>query len=314
MEPGKGSGELLEIIRQYRKIPEYVTVIAVVFIHSSCSFNKMFLKPDRADPSAGSYIFFSPADTTKITFEGLLHQPVFRRMNGSEVPLGYTIESVVFKSATGNQLNGWMMTPKNVVPDITLFHLHGNSGWILTQSLIMLPLVKQGFRVFSFDYSGFGFSEGEATRDNVLADALSAFDYLTSRPEVQGNKVIVYGQSLGGHLSAVVAEKKQAQLDGLVVEGAFSSHDDIAGSRFPLIGPFMVKEKYVAKKAIRDFHKPLLVVHSREDKVIPFRLGEKIFKAANEPKSFLEIKGCHICGPRLYTEEIAARIRQLVNK
>jgi len=38
---------------------------------------------------------------------------------------------------------------------------------------------------------------------------------------------------------------------------------------------------------------PVLVVHSRDDEIIPFQHGERLFEAANEPKEFLAIRGGH---------------------
>ena len=38
---------------------------------------------------------------------------------------------------------------------------------------------------------------------------------------------------------------------------------------------------------------PLLVIHSRNDDIIPFAHGRRLFEAAREPKQFLEMEGGH---------------------
>jgi fermentation-respiration switch protein FrsA (DUF1100 family) len=38
---------------------------------------------------------------------------------------------------------------------------------------------------------------------------------------------------------------------------------------------------------------PVLVMHSREDRLVPFKFGRRLFEAAPEPKRFVEIKGGH---------------------
>ncbi|MDH3440044.1 MAG: alpha/beta hydrolase, partial [Gammaproteobacteria bacterium] len=38
---------------------------------------------------------------------------------------------------------------------------------------------------------------------------------------------------------------------------------------------------------------PLLIVHSRDDEIIPFHHGQALFGAASEPKTFLELRGGH---------------------
>jgi dipeptidyl aminopeptidase/acylaminoacyl peptidase len=279
---------------------------------TSCSFNKAFLKPTKISPTAKKATIKTATDTTIFSFSGDNHQPGITQKNGEPAILDYTIESVIFKSGNGNKLNGWLLKPKNILPAITLLHLHGNEGALLNQYQAISPLLKNGFQIFVFDYSGFGFSEGAATRENILTDALSAFDYIKSRKDVVNTKIVIYGQSIGGHLSAVVAAERQQALDGLVIEGGFSSYKDIAGHKFPLLGKLFAKQGYSATKSIKNFHKPLLVIHSTEDKEVPFYMGKKIFDNANVPKEFYEIKNCHICGAIYYTDEISIRIKSML--
>ena len=278
---------------------------------TSCSFNKLFLQPDKAPSTAKRLTIATATDTTVIFFSGENHQPTFTKSGKDTIDLGFTIESVMFKSKNGNNLNGWFLKPKNKTATITLLHLHGNAGFLLSQYQAISPLLKNGFQIFMFDYSGFGFSDGEATRKNVLTDALSALDYIKARPDVKNTKLVIYGQSLGGHLSAVIATQRQSDIDGLVIEGAFSSHKDIGSYTVPIIGRILVKQGYCATKSIKDFHKPLLVIHSTEDEVIPFYMGKKIFDNANAPKEFYEVKKCHICAPIYYADQISNKIKNM---
>ena len=268
----------------------------------------MFLKPIELASDATSTNLYIQKDTVTIKFVGEQHQPLFIRNGIDTVDFNYTIESVMFNSTSGNKLNGWMLTPKNVKPKATIMFFHGNSGYIPNQHWAMTLLLKHGFQAFAVDYSGFGFSEGKATRKNVLKDGNSALDYLISRENIKNTKLVIYGQSLGGNLAAVVAEQNQDKVDALVIEGAFSSHRDIGIKFAGFLGRIFVKEQYSSAKSIANFHKPSLIVHSTEDDVIPFEMGQKIFNSANQPKEFFEIDGCHICGSRLYNEEIAEKI------
>lgn len=280
---------------------------------TSCSFNKLFLQPTKVPVDAKRIVVNSATDSTIVSFSADIHQPIFIKNDTDTIDFDFTIESVVFESLNGNKLNGWVIKPKDKVPTITLVHFHGNAGFLVSQYQAVTPLIKYGFQIFVFDYSGFGFSEGKATRKNVLIDANSALDYVKSRPDMKDTKLIIYGQSLGGHLSAVVAEQRQADIDGLVIEGAFSSHKDIAAKSAGFIGRMFVSEKYSAFKSIKNFTKPVLVIHSTEDQVIPFEMGQKLFENANEPKEFYEIKGCHICGPRFYADSISQKIKNMIS-
>jgi fermentation-respiration switch protein FrsA (DUF1100 family) len=272
----------------------------------------MFLQPMVVPAGAKKLTMSAPGDTTIVDFDSINHQPHFLKNGRDTIAQDYTIESVVFKSGNGNLLNGWFVRSKDVAPDVTLLHVHGNGGFVLTQYMGLVPLLKYGFQFFVFDYSGYGFSKGESTRNNILADAHAALTYLKTREDVGGTRVVVYGQSLGGHLSAVLAEQRQHDIDALVIEGAFSSHKDIAAEHAGFIGRWLVTEPYSASKSIRDYKKPVLVIHSTEDEIIPYEMGQKLFSLANEPKSFYEIRHCHICGPENYPDSISAKIYSML--
>ena len=287
--------------------------IFVLTLFTACSFNKMYLQPTKVPLNAKTLTTSTATDTTFVHFSADTYQPTFLKNGKDTIDFDFTIESVVFKSDNGNKLNGWMLKQKNMKPVITLLHFHGNAGFILSQYQAISPLLKYGFQIFIFDYSGFGFSQGEATRQNVLIDANAALSYLRGRPDIKDTKLIIYGQSLGGHLSAVVAEQRQEEIDGLVIEGAFSSHKDVAAETAGFIGRMLVSEKYSASKSIRGYIKPVLIIHSTEDEVIPFKMGQKIFDNANAPKEFYEIKKCHICGPDFYADSISQKIVKMLS-
>lgn len=283
---------------------------AVLF--TSCSFNSIYLQPDKIPAQAKKASYRDGSDSISVYFNGPTHQPLFIKNRKDTLFEKFTVESMLFKSSENQLLNGWFIKPKNLKPKATIIVFHGNAGCLLSQFQFTVPLVERGLQVFIFDYSGFGFSEGKATRKNVLADGLAALDFVKTIPEVSATKLVIYGQSLGGHLSAVVGTKRQSEIDALVIEGAFSSHDDIAAKSAGFFGRLIVKELYSAKKAIRDFHKPLLVIHSTEDATVPFYMGKTIYENGNEPKSFYEIKGKHIMGPILYGDSIASKINQML--
>ena len=284
----------------------------ITILLTSCSFNKLFLQPTKIPVSTTQLSLKTADDSTVVSFSGEAHQPVFLKNGTDTITFDFSIESVNYKSANGNILNGWLLKPKNTIATTTLLHLHGNGGCLLSQFKAISPLVDKGFQVFMFDYSGFGFSQGKSTRKNVLTDALSTLDYLKTRPDVSNTTLLIYGQSLGGHLAAVVAAQRPNDISGLIIEGAFSSHKDIGGHMVPVLGKIFVKQGYSAVKFIKDFHKPVLVIHSTEDEMIPFYMGKKIFDNANAPKEFYEVKKCHICAPQFYAAEIAEKIKKML--
>lgn len=291
----------------------FFSFLAIALLNS-CAFDKQFLNPYplHNDDSFTAYVE-EVQDSVTLTFNEE-SQPILRNSNHEDAGLSYTIENTFFKSSSGNDLNAWFIKPKSNYNGTTLYFLHGNSGHMVYMFPLMTPFVEAGYQVFTIDYSGFGFSPGESTRKNVIQDGNSGLDYLLSREDIKFEKLLIYGQSLGGHLACVVASENQDKIDGLVVEGAFSSHKDISSDIVPILARIFVREIYSAKKEIRSFNKPLLVIHSTEDTRVRYKHGERIYKNANEPKTFLTIDQQHIRGPLFYPEKIVREMQKLITK
>jgi fermentation-respiration switch protein FrsA (DUF1100 family) len=182
-----------------------------------------------------------------------------------------------------------------------------------------MPLVRNGFQCLVFDYQGFGKSEGKPSQENVLDDALAALDYIKNRSDVKGTKLILYGQSLGGHLACVVAAKKQEMIDAFVIEGAFTAHEEIAayiGSHRFLTPGFLARwiipSKYDAIDYIERISIPKLIIHSTDDEVCPFYMGQQLYEKAKQPKDFWKISGMHVFAARLYPAEFVRRFKEMV--
>jgi uncharacterized protein len=295
----------------------YLLLFALTLL-TSCAYNNKFLAPAKYNNQTRAVTTTkTKTDSTTVTYNGKEpYQPTFLQNGTDTIRTEYTTEAVMFSSSNGNTLNGWMLKPKSGLPTTTLLNLHGNGGSILGQHVYIKAMLTQGFQIFVFDYSGYGFSNGEATRANLLTDGIAAVDYLKTRDDVKNTKLVLFGQSFGGHLAACVAAKRENSIDALVIEGGFSNHKDIASDGAKPFIAFMsrifVKEIYAATDLIQKYHKPLLIIHSSDDKVIPFKMGQKVFANANEPKQFMEIKGSHLEGTIKYTQEIATKIKGLL--
>ncbi|XOV68853.1 MAG: alpha/beta hydrolase [Fluviicola sp.] len=284
-------------------------ISALTILLSSCAFNNMFLHPyELSKDSTFTQYDAEIDDTLHLRFNNNA-DPEFYTLNGKYDP-EYSIRNIYFKSGD-RKLNGWIMIPDSS-NGTSLFFLHGNAGNLVYQYQFAEPFVKRGYKVFLFDYSEFGFSDGEATRKNVLEDGRNAFRFMKTQEEFAGEQVIVYGQSLGGHLAAVIGTEFQSEIEGVVIEGGFSSHKDIASDRVPVLARIFVKEMYSGKKVIDQLEKPLLVVHSINDKTVPFSNGAEMYRNASEPKSFYAIDSCHICGPLYYADSISVRMQKMM--
>lgn len=280
----------------------------------ACAFNGRFHRPDKIP--FDTYVFPSydlGGDTTYIDYDSVSHEITLRNSQLDTINRSYTITSYTFESESGNLLNGWKMTPKNTSPIATIIHFHGTSQNVLAQYQSIEPLIAHNFEIYTFDYSGYGFSKGEATRKNALLDAHAALSYVNEQLDDSARKKILYGHSYGGYLAAVVGSERQDAIDGIVIEGAFSSHKDEAKYEVPFWGNF-VKNGAKASEEIKKNKHPLLVIHSAEDTRVPAKFGKKIYYKANAPKEFFEIDNGHCMGLAYYSDQIAQKILNLIVK
>lgn len=288
--------------------------LGLVVIVSSCSMNFLFLYPyDLSEDSTFQQYDSKNQDTIRLRFTDK-HEPVFYYDSGMDLQLGYSIESVNYPNSNEDTLNAWVIRPTGEYNGATLFFLHGNTGNVVLNYILATPFAERGYKVFLLDYSEFGFSQGKAKRKNILIDANSSLDYLLSLDEFKDEKILIYGQSLGGHLASVVGKKNESKIDGIVVEGAFSNHDAIASEKAGFIGRWFVGEKYSAIDSIPLIKKPVLVIHSVGDLTVPFAHGERLYAAASEPKSFYQIDSAHILGPLYYADSIVSRMESMFSE
>ena len=230
-----------------------------------------------------------------------------------------TKEDVYFRSADTMMLHGWFIKPRSGKILGTVLHFHGNAGNVSYYLPVIMPLVQAGFQCMVWDYQQYGLSQGIASQEHVLEDGLAALKYIKSREDVKGTKLILFGQSLGGHLAVVVAAKEQQKLYALVVEGAFTGHHEIAayhGWRKYLAPPplthFVVPSKYEARKVVNQITIPKLFIHSTEDQTCPYFMGRKLYDKAMAPKEFWEIQGRHCRAALLYKDEFVAHFVKIV--
>ncbi len=286
----------------------FISIMATLF--SSCSMSSTFHHPSKM-PKLENYSFVINNDSLRIKYTKN-NQIIFFDKNKDTVNTNYNIVNEYFVSENGNKLNGWMLKPRGEKPSTTILQFHGSGGNLIFHHNIIAPLVEQGFQIFIFDYSGYGLSEGKATRKNIEIDAYSAFEHFINKPEVQGTKLILYGQSYGGYLATIIGAENQEKIDAMVIEAAFTSHKAEAVYTVPIIGYMVKNGKTTTSKKIKEYYKPLLIIHSIDDKRTPFRMGEEIYKNANEPKELFKIEKGHLEALKYHSEEIGFKIKNMI--
>jgi fermentation-respiration switch protein FrsA (DUF1100 family) len=205
--------------------------------------------------------------------------------------LDLPFEDVDFRSADGTRLSGWYVPAKGAARGVMLF-CHGNTGNISNEAGPIGLFTDLGFDFFLFDYRGFGKSEGAPDEKGIAADADAAWDYLVKVRKVDPSRIVICGRSFGAAVAIPLAVRHTPK--ALIVEAAFTSLADIGERLHPFFPVrLLLRARYDSVSKLPKVRCPVLVAHSREDELIPFEFGRKLFAAAPEPKEFLEITGPH---------------------
>lgn len=153
----------------------------------------------------------------------------------------------------------------------TVFYLHGNAEDLGQSAFILNNYRLQGVNVLSFDYRGFGLSDGTASEQNSYADAAAVLDYAIAQLGVDASRVVLHGRSLGGGVAMELAAERGAA--GLVLESTF-----LSVYRLYLPMNWVPGDKFLNFKKAPRVSCPTLVIHGRRDKVVPIEHGEELAK------------------------------------
>jgi uncharacterized protein len=198
-------------------------------------------------------------------------------------------ENAWFLADDGTQLHGWHLPHENPVA-VALF-AHGNTGNVSDQAETLRILRdRHRLSVMTFDYRGYGRSEGAPSEAGILQDARAARAWLARREKVLEEDIVLIGHSLGGGVMVDLAAKDGAR--GLILASTFTSIPDVAKAHAPLFpANALVENRFNSQQIIAQYRGPLLQIHGDRDKEIPYKLGRKLFDAANEPKQFVTKSG-----------------------
>lgn len=206
---------------------------------------------------------------------------------------GLSYDDVYFMTEDGLKLHGWWFPAERA--RATVIFCHGNAGNVSHRIWLAQDLVAQQMNVWIFDYRGYGKSEGLVGEMGTYRDARAAYEYLRQRHEKEGMElpIIVYGRSLGGAVALDLVFSVEPA--GLVVDSTFISLRAMAAHLYPWMPlQYLLRYRYDNLAKIARTKVPLLIMHSREDELIPFHHAEDLYRAAgSDIKKLVETRGLH---------------------
>lgn len=199
-------------------------------------------------------------------------------------PSSYSDSADVIKIAvpTGEEISAKFYRSDHA--QYTILFSHGNAEDIGTVEPFVMRLRDQGFNVLTYDYRGYGTSDGEPSESNSYSDTEAAYEYLVNDKGIPAEQIILHGRSLGGAVAVDLATRKK--VGGLILESTFTSAFRVL-THYGVL-PF---DRFESLHKIGDVHCPVLVIHGTDDRLIPMHHGKRLFEAAKEPKNALWVEG-----------------------
>ncbi|MGB5274061.1 MAG: bifunctional alpha/beta hydrolase/OsmC family protein [Flavobacteriaceae bacterium] len=224
------------------------------------------------------------------------------------------LQKVNFKNASGHSLVGRLELPPDKHPHNYAVFAHCftcNKNFTATKN-IANALSSSGFGVLRFDFTGLGDSSGDFSETDFsgnVEDLVAASDFLAKNYKAP---TLLVGHSLGG-AAIIFAAAKIASVKALATIAAPSDPAHVQqllrsdlkeiiakGKATVRLGgrDFTIKKEFLddlqqksLPETVRRLRKPLLILHSPQDKTVGIKNAEDIYRSARHPKSFVSLDG-----------------------
>lgn len=213
-----------------------------------------------------------------------------REITATPAQHGLEFSEHYFNTQDGVRLHGWFVPA--VAPKGVVLFFHGNTGNLSNRIETLEILHGLHYSVFIFDYRGYGRSEGKPSEDGTYQDARAAWEHVTGALNADPGGIVIFGRSLGGAIATHLATEVTPR--ALIVESSFTSMPALGQQLYPLLPvKYVSRIRYDSLGRIKAIKCPLLIVHSRDDELIPFAHGQALHDAYSGEKTLLAIRGRH---------------------
>lgn len=202
-----------------------------------------------------------------------------------DLPAG--VEEVAFSTADHLSLKAWFL-PTESQPVATVVFFNGNAGNRADRWPLGEALRTNGFSVLLVDYRGYGGNPGSPSETGLDADALAALEYVRSRPDVDADRIVYFGESLGSGVAIRLAVTDPPA--ALVLRSPFTSMTDVAAVHYS-IASLLLRDRYPSLEKVPEVEAPVMVVAGSADRIVPVEQSRTLFEATLHTGRYLELPG-----------------------
>lgn len=223
----------------------------------------------------------------------LVYYPDFpaRELVRTPAQVGLEYEDVRLETDDGVALHGWYVHgPAPEAPAVLFFH--GNAGNIGDRLETLALLNELGAATLIIDYRGYGRSGGSPDEAGTYRDADAAWRWLTQDRGTPSRRIVLLGRSLGGPIAAYLAARRRPA--GLILESTFTSMPDLAADHYPWMPVrLLARYRYDTADYLADVACPVLVIHGRDDDLVPFAHAERLARIRPPVVELATLSGGH---------------------
>lgn len=161
---------------------------------------------------------------------------------------------------------------------------HGNGELIDQWPPVLAHYRQRGVSVLLAEYRGYGRSGGSPSEDAIVRDFVAFHDLVVARPEVDADRVVLHGRSLGGGVVGGLLKERGAA--AVILQSTFTSVADLANEKW-FVPRFIILDPFDTVAALEGFGGPTLIVHGRDDRLIPVEHANTLQQAASDSRLVL---------------------------
>ena len=209
----------------------------------------------------------------------LLYHPNENNYSGDN--LSVKIKELQIPTSDNLVLKSWLHK-KDFKRFKTIVYFHGNAGTLDNRIHKLNYFKDMDVNFLIIAWRGFSGNNGKPTEKGLYIDGRSAVNWILKQG-VKEEDIILYGESLGTGIVTEIAQNKK--FAGVILETPFTSMVAAAKQFYPYIPVnILLKDRYENEKKIKNINMPIIIMHGKKDKIVPFSMGKRIFELANEPK------------------------------
>jgi pimeloyl-ACP methyl ester carboxylesterase len=175
-------------------------------------------------------------------------------------------EEVRIKTPDNVMLHGWYVKNSSEQQSSLVIYFGGNAEEV-SKHVRELNYFK-GWSLLLVNYRGYGLSEGDPNEKNFFNDAVLLYDTFAQRTDIDNQRIIAFGRSLGTGVAVYLASKRH--LKGVILVSPYDSIRSMAQEIYPYVPvSFLLKHHFDSLAFAPSIKTPMLALIAQNDRIIP---------------------------------------------